>query len=254
MVAKECVIAITGASQGIGETAARYLAARGAKLVLGARSADKLSAIAQEIVNAGGEASAIPVDVTDFDDVQAFVDSAVGIYGRLDVLINNAGVIDPIAPIAESDPKAWSHVADVNYKGVFYGLRAAVPRMLKQSSGGTIINLSSGAAIRAFEGWSHYCSTKAAVLMLTRCAHLEYGSQGVRVVGLSPGTVATEMQAMIRESGVNPVSQLDWSSHISTEEVARALEFLCGEGASEFAGEDFSIKTQEGRRRAGLDC
>ena len=151
----------------------------------------------------------------------------------------------------DSDPQAWSDVVDINYKGVYYGLRIAIPIMLTQGSG-TIINVSSGAATGALEGWSHYCSTKAAVLSLTRCAHREYGGRGINVVGISPGTVATQVQVTIRESGVNPVSQLPASAHIPPEWVARGIEFLCGAGGSEFAGGDFSLKATEGRAKAGL--
>ncbi len=248
----EQVVAITGASRGIGAATARHLARLGARAVLGARSVDALERLAKEINDAGGRAIAMQLDVTRFSEVMAFVDRARHEFGRIDVLINNAGTIEPIARIADSDPEAWSRVADINYKGVYYGLRAAIPHMLEQERGGTIINLSSGAATSALEGWSHYSSTKAAVLMLTRCAHKEYGDRNIRVVGLSPGTVATDMQTAIRESGINPVSKLDPSAHVPPEWSARAIEFLCRGGAQEFAGGDFSIKNDEGRRRAGL--
>ena len=102
------------------------------------------------------------------------------------------------------------------------------------------------------EGWSQYCSATAAALSLTRCADKEYRDKGIRVVGLSPGTVATDMQVAIRASGINPVSQLDPSVHIPADWVARAVAWLCTEDAAEFAGTDFSLKTDEGRRRAGL--
>jgi 3-oxoacyl-[acyl-carrier protein] reductase len=123
--------------------------------------------------------------------------------------------------------------------------------MLAQG-GGIVVNISSGAATSALEGWSHYCATKAAVLMLTRCADKEYGGKGIRVVGLSPGTVATDMQVAIKASGINPVSQLDPSVHISPDWPARAVAWLCTEAAAEFAGTDFSLKTEENRRRVGL--
>jgi len=124
--------------------------------------------------------------------------------------------------------------------------------LMQRNGGGTIVNMSSGAATSALEGWSHYCASKAAVLALTRCTHREYGAKGIRVVGLSPGTVATDMQVLIRDSGVNPVSRLDWSAHIPPEWVARAVIFLCGEEGAMYAGDDFSLKTNEGRKAAGL--
>ena len=169
----------------------------------------------------------------------------------MDILVNNADLIEPIARLANSDPEQWDRVVDINYKGVYHGLRAAIPVMESQGAG-VIVNMSSGAATSALEGWSHYCSTKAAVLSLTRCADKEYRDKGIRVVGLSPGTVATDMQVAIRASGINPVSKLDPSVHISADWVARTVAWLCTEDAAEFAGTDFSLKNDEGRRRAGL--
>ncbi|MGH1351456.1 MAG: SDR family oxidoreductase [Methyloligellaceae bacterium] len=248
---KDKTVLITGASRGIGEATARFFAEQGANLILFARNAEALEAIAKDIGNSGGSAISVPGNVASYSDVQNAVQSAIKEYGRLDILVNNAGLIDPVACLAESDPEVWGQIVDVNYKGVYYGIRSAVPEMLK-AGGGIIINISSGAATGALEGWSHYCSTKAAVLSLTRCTDKEYGDKGIRVVGLSPGTVATEMQVVIRESGINPVSQLDPSAHIPAEWVAKAIGFLCGEGGAEFAGTDFSIKNNEGRERVGL--
>lgn len=244
------VALITGASRGIGAATARILAEQGVAVVLCARSGDQIVTLAEEIITSGGQAEAVPCDVSDYEQVLAAVEHAYSTFGRLDILVNNAGVIDPIARLADSDPDQWDAVVDINLKGVYHGLRAVIPLMLEQ--GGTIINISSGAANSALEGWSHYCATKAAVLSLTRCADKEYRKHGIRVVGLSPGTVATDMQVSIKASGINPVSQLDPSVHISTEWVAKAIAWLCKEGADEFLGTDFSLKTEENRRRVGL--
>ncbi|MGF1454295.1 MAG: SDR family oxidoreductase [Alphaproteobacteria bacterium] len=245
------VIVITGASRGIGAATARHLARLGARVVLAARDAQAIGTLAQEIEAAGGTASALAGDVSRFEDVRAVMDHAVQRHGRLDVLVNNAGVIDPIARLTDSDPEAWSRVVDINLKGVYYGMRLAIPDMLK-GGGGTVINISSGAATGALEGWSHYCATKAAVLSLTRCGHKEYGDRGITVVGLSPGTVATDMQVLIKDSGVNPVSQLDPSVHIPSEWVAQAIAHLCGPLGRDYAGTDFTLKTDEERARVGL--
>jgi len=140
----------------------------------------------------------------------------------------------------------------VNYKGVYHGLRAAIPVMLAQGSG-VIVNISSGAATGALEGWSHYCSSKAAALSLTRCADKEYRAHDSRVLGLSPGTIATDMQVAIKESGINPVSQLDASAHISADWAARAVAWLCTAAAAEYAGTDLSLRDEDVRRKIGLN-
>lgn len=247
---KTCII--TGASRGIGEAAARHFAKAGANVVLAARSGDAIRKIASEIEADGGKAIAVEVDVLSYADVENAVKTAVDSFGRLDILISNAGLIDPIALLADSDPDAWCKTADINYKGVYYGLRAAIPVMLKQG-GGTVLNVSSGAATGNLEGWSHYCSAKAAALSLTRGAHVEYGDKGIRVLGISPGTVATNMQKEIKASGINRVSTLDWSAHIPPEWVAQAMEFLCtAPEADKWLGADFQLKSDEGRAVLGL--
>lgn len=243
------VALVTGAGRGIGLAIARTLVSRGARVVLTGR----LLAGVEHHARALGDERAIGLqcDVADFGAVSAAVAKCVDKFGALDILINNAGVIDPIARLADSDPTVWGRAVEVNYKGVYHGLRAALPLMRSQGRG-TIINISSGAANSALEGWSHYCSTKAAAKKLTECAHKEVGAEGIRVIGLSPGTVATDMMAKIRDSQINPVSKLDWSSHIPAEWVGRAVVFLCGPGSDRFLGADFSIKTVEGRRLVGL--
>ncbi len=247
---------ITGASRGIGEAAARKLAGYGANVVLAARSAEACQRIAGEIANKigseiGGRAIAVACDVSRYGDVEGAVNSAIRHFGGLDILVNNAGTIDPIARLEESDPDDWGRVVDINLKGVYHGLRAAYPAMIA-GGGGTIINMSSGAANGALEGWSHYCATKAGVLSLTRCAHREWHGQGIRVVGLSPGTVATDMQVAIKGSGINPVSKLDWSLHIPADWVGETIAWLATESGRPYDGDDFSLKSEENRRAVGL--
>jgi NAD(P)-dependent dehydrogenase (short-subunit alcohol dehydrogenase family) len=243
---------VTGASRGIGAAAARELAGHGVSVLLAARTAGEIEAIAGEIREAGGTAEALTCDVARYEDMAAAVARCQAAFGALDILVNNAGVIEPIARLADSDPEAWALSVDINYKGVYFGLRAAIPVMAAQQGGGVIVNLSSGAAVNPREGWSHYSSAKAAVLMLTRTVDLEYREHGIRIVGLSPGTVATEMQVKIKASGLNEISQLDPSAHAPVEAPARAIAWLCTEDAAEFAGTDVALRDEEIRRRAGL--
>ena len=245
------VVIVTGASRGIGAAAARAFAEAGAKVVLAARTSTQIEAIASELRGAGSEAIAVSCDVSNFNDVEAMIEKTIAFAGRVDVLVNNAGVIDPIARLSESDPEQWAKAADINYKGVYFGLRATIPVMERQGSG-VIVNISSGAATSALEGWSHYCSSKAAALSLTKCANAEIGGKGIRVVGLSPGTVATDMQVAIKSSGLNPVSTLEWSDHIPPDWVAKAIVWLSSEEASDVAGEDFVLRDPANRQRVGL--
>ncbi len=239
---------VTGASRGIGEAAACRLAHAGANVALLARSSGDIERIAGEI---GGKAMAVACDVADWTSINGAFQAVAARFGRLDMLINNAGIIDPIARIEDADPGGWGRVVDVNMKGVFHALRASLP-MMKRAGGGTIVNISSGAATSALEGWSHYCATKAAVLMLTACVHKEEAENGIRCIGLSPGTVATDMQRSIKAAGINPVSKLDWSAHIPTEWVGEAIAWLTTPAADAYAGRDFSLKTDEGRAAVGL--
>lgn len=248
---KRRVALITGASSGIGAATARELAGIGYAVVMMARSRDKLQTEVDKITQSGGIAEACAGDVSNYEDVCAAVGQCVDKFGGLDLLVNNAGLIDPISRIDGSDPMAWAQVVDVNLKGVYYGIREALP-VMKGQGGGTIINISSGAATGALEGWSHYCSTKAAVLSLTKCVHKEEAENGIRMIGLSPGTVATEMQVQIKSSGINPVSQLDPSVHIPAEWVAKTIVWLTTSDADAYRGQDFSLKTDEGRAQVGL--
>ncbi|MFC4214414.1 SDR family oxidoreductase [Pseudophaeobacter arcticus] len=241
-------VVITGASRGIGADAARVFAQAGANLALLARSSDSLAALAQEI---GGNALAFACDVSEPAAVAAALQKAHADFGSLDVLINNAGVIDPIARIEDADPAAWGQLMDINIKGVFNGIHAALP-LMKSGGGGTIINIGSGAAYNALEGWSGYCTSKAGVLMLTKALHLEEASNGIRVLSLSPGTVATEMQRKIKASGINPVSQIDWKDHVPAEWPAKTLLWMCSSDADDFLGDEVSLRLELIRRRVGL--
>lgn len=239
------VVVITGASAGIGAATARVFAGAGAQVVLLARRWDAISGLAAEL---GG--TAIGCDVADWTAMRAAFDRIAAAFGRIDVLINNAGVIDPIAPLADADPAEWGRAIDINLKGVFHGMRAAVPLM--RARGGTVITVSSGAASNPYEGWGAYCAAKAGAAMLTRQLHLEEGTRGIRAIGLSPGTVRTDMQVRIKASGINPVSQLDPAAHIPPEWPARAMLWLCGTGGNDWLGQDVRLRDEAIRRAIGL--
>lgn len=241
-------VMITGASRGIGAEAARIFAKAGANVALLARSEAALNELVAEI---GEAAIAIPCDVASYADMAAAVEATVQRFGGLDVLINNAGVIEPVSHLSEADPDAWGQVIDINLKGVFNGMRAALP-VMKGKGGGSILTISSGAAHGAVEAWSHYCASKAAVHMLTKCVHLEEAGHGIRAIGLSPGTVATQMQREIKASGINPVSELAWEDHIPADWPAKCLLWMCSAEADEYAGEEISLRDEGIRRAVGL--
>jgi len=244
-------VVITGASKGIGAATARLFAKQGANVVLAARSLNELTALAQELDPTGKKVVAVACDVSQYADIKKAIDTAISHFGQLDVLVNNAGLIEPIKTIAESDPTQWSHVIDVNTKGVYYGTHAALQHMLPNKRG-TIINVSSGAATGALEGWSHYCASKAAALSITRCTDKEYRDKGINVLGMSPGTVATDMQVAIKQSGINPVSQLSASDHIPADWAAKAIVWLSTDAAKAFRGQDFSLRDENNRKTLGL--
>jgi len=243
----EKTVMITGASRGIGAEAARVFANAGAKVVLLARSQDDIAALAGEI---GEQAIAIPCNVARYSEMSSAVATAVQVFGGLDVLINNAGVLDPISHLGDADPDAWGQLIDINVKGVFNGIHAALPAL--KNGGGSVLTISSGAAHNAIEAWSAYCASKAAVNMMNRSLHLEEAANGIRAIGLSPGTVATEMQRKIKASGINPVSQLDWEVHIPADWPAKCLLWMCSAEADEYCGEEISLRDDKIRRAVGL--
>ncbi|WP_386679504.1 SDR family oxidoreductase [Loktanella sp. R86503] len=241
-------VLITGASRGIGAAAAQAFAAAGANVALVARSREQITELAGQI---GKNALAIPCDVSRYWEAEQAVSAAIQTFGRIDVVINNAGVIDPIGALSQVDPEAWGKAIDINLKGVMHGMRAAIGPMISQGSG-TIITVSSGAAHNPLEGWSAYCASKAGAYMLTQVADRENRGKGLRILGLSPGTVATDMQREIKQSGVGPVAQLDWSAHIPPEWAAQALVWMCTPEADPWLGKDVSLRDDDIRKKVGL--
>lgn len=248
---KDRIVIVTGAGRGIGEAAAHRLAAEGAQVVVAARSAPAAGKVADAIAADGGAATTVACDVTDFEAVSAAVRDVVARFGRVDALVNNAGVIEPIGRLADIDPQAWGRTIETNLIGAYFVIRAVLPAMLRQGQG-TIVNLSSGAAFRPLEGWSAYCCSKAGLAMLTRAVDHEYASRGIRSVGLLPGVVDTGMQSRIRATGINPVSKIPRENLSPVAEPAQAIAWLCRAGAADYAGKEIDIGDPAFRLAAGL--
>lgn len=217
------VVVITGASSGLGEATARYLAARGAAVVLGARRVDKLEHIAGEIRAAGGKVEVLATDVTNREQVQTLVDTAVRVFDRVDVLINNAGLMS-IAPLDEIKVDEWDRMIDINVKGVLYGIAAALPQFRKQNSG-HFINIASVAGLKVFSpGGTVYSGTKFAVRAISEGLRHEVGGS-IRTTTIEPGAVDSELKfGSSHEQSANFVQEFyKWA--IPTDAVARAIAY-----------------------------
>jgi NAD(P)-dependent dehydrogenase (short-subunit alcohol dehydrogenase family) len=243
------VVLVTGASRGIGEAAALALAAAGASVMLAARDGARVAALAARI---GDAAESAVCDVSDYDSVAALVAATMSRFGRLDALINNAGVIEPIGAVGDADPASWARNIGINLVGAFHCIRACLEPM-RAAGKGTIVNISSGAAHRPLEGWSAYCTGKAGLAMLTRAVALEHAAEGIRVFGFAPGTIDTDMQVTIRASGVNPISKIPRADLAPVDHPARAIVYLCSAAADDLAGQELSLREADLRRRVGLD-
>ena len=194
------VVVITGASSGLGEATARHLSELGATVVLGARRTERIQALADELAGKGGKVIAVATDVIDHAQVQRLVDTAVENFGRIDVIINNAGVM-PNSPLERLRIDEWDKMIDVNIKGVLYGIAAALPHMQKQKSG-HIINVSSVAGHKVRAGNAVYAATKHAVRVISEGLRMEVKPYNIRTTVISPGAVATELANSISEPDV----------------------------------------------------
>lgn len=223
-------ILLTGASRGIGAGAARWLARAGADLVLSARSASDLQATAEMVRAEGGRAIVLTADLAQPGAGRALVAQALDAVGHLDALVNNAGVIEPIAPVAQADLALVERALRVNLLALFETAQAALPTLRER--GGRLINVGTGAAVNPIEGWGAYCTSKAGALMLTRLLAAE--EPDVTAISYSPGVVDTEMQRVIRANreGMAP-SRADYFQRLHAEgelqapdEIGRALAWF----------------------------
>jgi NADP-dependent 3-hydroxy acid dehydrogenase YdfG len=218
------VVVITGASSGLGEATARLLSAQGAAVVLGARRVDRIQSLANELTASGGKALAVETDVTQRDQVQRLVDAAVETYGRIDVIINNAGLM-PQSMLERLKVDEWDRMIDVNIKGVLYGIAAALPHMQRQKSG-QIINVSSVAGHKVGPGGAVYSATKHAVRALSEGLRQEVKPYNIRTTVISPGAVATELPNTVTDAVVaERINKLYEEVAIPADSFARAVAF-----------------------------
>ncbi|QGW65267.1 SDR family NAD(P)-dependent oxidoreductase [Lysobacter soli] len=222
------VVAITGASSGIGEATALRLAQHGAILALGARRTDRLEAIATRIRNEGGDVFVQALDVTRRDDVEAFVNATIARFGRVDVLVNNAGVM-PLSRMADLKVDEWDRMVDVNVKGVLYGIGAVLPSMNERGAG-QIINVSSVAGRQVFATAAVYCATKFAVHALSEGLRQE--SPFLRVTTIAPGAVESELTSTISDAAMKrEVDEVFRKDMLPADAIARAIAFAIGQPA-----------------------
>jgi len=219
----EKVVVITGASSGLGEAAARFLSAQGASIVLGARRVDRIQSLANELTASGAKALAVPTDVTSFDQVKQLVDRAVQNYGRIDVMINNAGLM-PLSPLERLKIDDWNRMIDVNIKGVLYGIAAVLPWMKEQKTG-HIINVSSVAGHKVRVGGAVYAATKHAVRVISEGLRQEVKPYNIRTTVISPGAVATELAESVTEPDIAETIRKVYKLAVPADSFARAVGF-----------------------------
>ena len=215
------VVVVTGASRGLGAGLAEAFADAGLQLGLCARHRPPVpeSANVADVVTAA-------VDVTDADAVGAFVDEVVERLGRIDVWVNNAGVLDPIGTLADADPRLLRRHIDVNVTGVLFGSRAFARHVRGRAGGGTLLNVSSGASSSPYEGWAAYCGSKAAVEMITQVVALEERHHGLRAYAVAPGVVDTGMQALIRSTPDASFPAVERFRRLSEEQAFNSPEWV----------------------------
>ena len=224
---KDKIVLITGASSGIGEATARHLAELGATVVLGARRTERLDLIVKELADAGHAAESHALDVTDLASVRAFVDAAVETHGRVDVMVNNAGVM-PLSKLEELKVDEWERMVDVNVKGVLYGIAAALP-VFKRQGGGQFVNVSSIGGHVVVPTAAVYCATKFAVKALSEGLRQE--SRDVRVTVISPGVTTSELADSISDPTAAAAMKEYRKDAIPAEAIARAVAYAVSQPA-----------------------
>lgn len=224
------VVVITGASSGIGESTARLLAGEGAKVVLAARRKDRLDSLVEDIRAAGGSAISFKTDVTERDQVEKLVQNALNEHDRIDVIVNNSGIMQ-IAPIAALKVEEWDRMIDVNIKGLLYGIAAVLPTMQRQQSG-HIINTASVVGFKVLApGGTVYSATKFAVRAITEGLRIEVKQHNIRTTMISPGVVATELPETSSDEGTRKYLRDLYRIAIPVESIAHAIAYAIGQPA-----------------------
>jgi NAD(P)-dependent dehydrogenase (short-subunit alcohol dehydrogenase family) len=248
--AKPLPIFITGASRGIGAATARHFAAAGHPVALIARTEAALTSLAQEIERNNGRAIAIPCDVTDADAVKHAVDRAVGALGSIGIIVNDAGTLAPVGPLVDTPPALWAEAYQTNLFGAMHVMHHAIPHLPK---GGVVINVTSGAARAPIYGWTTYCGSKAALMIVSQIVQVEEGKKrGIRVIAFSPGLVDTEMYVYNRAHRDGREASDGTEDLRPPAEVAKIIAWVAGPGADECAGKVISAREPDIRRAAGV--
>jgi len=247
---KPLPVFITGASRGIGAATAREFAKRGHPVALAARGKDAIEKLAREIRASGGNAIATPCDVGDPAQVERAIAATVAQLGGLGIVVNNAGVLEPLARIADADMRQWARAMEVNLNGPIYVMHCAAPHLPR---GGAVINITSGAGERALTGRSAYCASKAGLMIASRVFAIEEAeTRGIRVIAFSPGYVDTEMNALNRQHRMGNSSNIDVADLRPPEETARLIAWLAGPDAAHLNGKVVSAREPDIRRGAGV--
>ena len=247
------VALVTGASRGIGAAVVVQLARLGIQPVLAVRRPESAADAAAAVRAAGMEPLIVRCHVEEAREAREAVAATLARFGRLDILINNAGVVDPMGPVGGVDVEEWDRAIRINLTGPYLMVDAALAA-LKQSPAGIVINVSTGAAHAPRHGWSAYCSSKAGLVMLTRSLALEWGPNGIAAFGLQPGMVDTDMQGLIRAAQVNEVSRVPREQLGRPERAAKLIVWLADQRPMDLNGQDLTIRDAALVERSRIDA
>jgi NAD(P)-dependent dehydrogenase (short-subunit alcohol dehydrogenase family) len=239
---------VTGSSRGIGKATAVELAKHGACVVIASRSFDECKKTAKEINSSGGKALAVECDVTKTDEIETLLNKTLNWRKKIDILVNNAAIIEPVAYITDCKPQDWLNNININVSGVFNVTHFVLKHFLKNKEG-VIVNLSSGAALHALTGWSAYCAGKAAVSMFTQSINLEYASKNISAYAVRPGVIYTDMLKKAINAGMFNMAEKDC---LPAEAPAKLITWLCIKRPGDLAGKMADIFDDKICKRAGI--